>query len=142
MRTNVKNAQSIALVHTHRLNHESEPLGGSIFIKWHHSATVSRHPQPPLVGPPGCEGSCVIPFPVYHVSYVYSLLSLKIPSFGLRISRARSQGSWIVLYHLPPTRSGSGSGLTPESPWKVIKFQSSRQGNKSLENWSQVHPKS
>ena len=28
--------------------------------------------RPPLWGPPGCEGSCVVPFPVYHVSYVPS----------------------------------------------------------------------
>ena len=36
----------------------------------------------------------------------------------------------------------SGSGVTPESPWKVIKFQARLQGNKSHENWSQGHQKS
>ena len=28
--------------------------------------------RPPLRGPPGCGGSCVVPFPMYHVSYVAS----------------------------------------------------------------------
>ena len=40
-----------------------------------------------------------------------------------------------------PTRD-SGSGMTPESPWKFINFRASLQGNKSHENWSQGYPKS
>ena len=90
---------------------------------------------------------------------MYPLVSLKIPSFGLRISRVRSQGSWIrsqeawnpVFLLLlapgnqpiyPQPRSVSGSGMTPKSLWKVIKFQASLQGNKNHENWSQSHQKS
>ena len=44
--------------------------------------------------------------------------------------------------NLPSTMRGAGSGVTPESPWKIINFQASLQGNKSHENWSQGHPKS
>ena len=44
------------------------------------------------------------------------------------------------IYHQPGV--WSGSGVTPESPWKVINFQASLQGNKSHENLSQGHPKS
>ena len=79
---------------------------------------------------------------------MYPLLSLKIPSFGLRSSRVRFQGSWNSVTwgpgptHLPPTRLVAGSGVTPESPWKVIKFHASLEGNKSHENWSQGHSKS
>ena len=44
------------------------------------------------------------------------------------------------IYHQPG--SVSGSGMTPESPWTVVKFQVSLQGNKSHENCFQGHPKS
>ena len=40
-----------------------------------------------------------------------------------------------------PTR-GSRSGMTPESPWKIMSFQASLQGNESHENGFQGHPKS
>ena len=42
----------------------------------------------------------------------------------------------------PPSRHGAGSGVTPVSPWKVIKFEASLQGNRSHENWFQGRPKS
>ena len=58
---------------------------------------------------------------------MYSLLNLKIPSFGLRISRIRFQGSGIIVTrargsnHLPPTQKVPRSRVTPE--WKVTNFK-------------------
>ena len=72
---------------------------------------------------------------------MYPLLSLKIPSLGLRdLGVFVTKDSEGTIYH--PPGALPGSGVTPESPWKVIKCQVSLQGNKSHENRSQGHLKS
>ena len=79
---------------------------------------------------------------------MYPLLSLKIPSFGLKISRISFRDPGLIVTrareatNLAQPGGCSGSGVTPEPPWKVIKFHASLQGNKSHENWSQGHQKS
>ena len=61
------------------------------------------------------------------------------------VSCLRSPGLFTVPKkgtHRPQPTRGSGSGMTPESPWKFINFRAGLQGNKSHENWSQGYPKS
>ena len=70
---------------------------------------------------------------------MYSLLSLKTPTLGLRISRIGFRDPGIVVtkvrephnYH----QQGEyfGSGVTPETPRKAIKFQASLQNKKNNE---------
>ena len=70
---------------------------------------------PPLWAPPGCEGSCVIPFPVYHVFYVPWPQSQDSWSRSQDI-QSRCRGSWNCCYSSWGKDKFPGSGLAPESP--------------------------
>ena len=79
---------------------------------------------------------------------MYSQLSLKIPRLGLRTCRIGFRGPGIVVTGAPEAsnvaspRMVAGSGVTPESPPTVIKFQANLQGSASHENLPQSHPES
>ena len=104
--------------------------------------------RPPLRGPPGCEASLCNPFSsvpcilctLFSISRLPVLISRSLESGfrdpGLVLLSAREP----TIY--PQPGGFAGSGVTPGSPPKLIKFQASLQGNKNLENWSQGHPKS
>ena len=73
---------------------------------------------------------------------MYFQLDIKFFSLGLRICRIGCRDLGIVVTRTQepticfPPSSVSGSWMTPESNWKIIKFQAIPQGNKSHEKWT------
>ena len=100
--------------------------------------------QPLEEGPPGCGGfvrSCILDFFVFshfgsseELIFHFSCVMSQVLFNDLVCPKNQPT-------YPQPTRF-SGSGMTPESPWKVIKFQAILHGSRSHENWSQGHPKS
>ena len=114
-------------------------------------------PQPPICSPaPRKEATKLRRFPGVirppvpmksHYSLVFFIFSHFVSSkrlifhFSCLMHVSGFKASvWCSRAHeapnLPPTGSVSGFGMTPESPWEVIKFQAIFQGNKGHENWS------
>ena len=96
-------------------------------------------PRPPLWGPPNCEVSCVIPFPVYHVSCA---LSVPVSVSGSRIGFS-DPGTVVTRAqepnYLAPAQTVLKIWGDPRITLKGIKFQASLHGNRSHENSSRNH---
>ena len=84
---------------------------------------------PPLWGPPGCEGSLCNPVSSVQciLCTLFSVSRLPVSVSGSRESGSRDPGLFVTraqdpsIYHRPG--GVSGSGVSPESPWKSSNFK-------------------
>ena len=98
-----------------------------------------------------CDGIILQPW-LFRIFTFWMLWRVSLSFLMSHVSYLMSHGLFLMSRGLftvsqkhanrPQPGGGSGSGVTPKSPWKFINFRASLQGNKSYSNWSQGHPKS